>query len=300
MKAVAVADLDTGGAVSARTSPDLAVALLEGLRRMRLVDLTLSIAEDLPASWATHMPFQAKPWNWFRDEHAGPTRLLAGCGPYFTRWLLLDEHIGTHFDAPSHFIPPAGLEAADNVPAGAAATSAEQIVISQFAGRTAVIRAPWREYTAAPGTSGVIEIGAIEKWERHYRKLDRGDVVLFASGWDEHYTTQTRDRYCRDVIVTGGSSGWPAPSVEVMEALIKRGVRCAGTDAPSMGPAENGQAVHVAGLGNGMVFVEGLTGLQHLPDEGALFAFFPIKVVGGSGAPGRAIALVPHTEAVAP
>jgi kynurenine formamidase len=283
---------------------DPAAAVLAGLRGLRLVDLTLTIAEDLPAAWATHIPFQAKAWNWFRDEEAGPSRLLSGCGPYFTRWLLLDEHIGTHFDAPSHFIPPAsvpsgpsdGLGPGATIPAGAEATSAEQIGLGQLAGRAAVIRAPWARYPAAPGTSGVIGTDVIEAWERRHRRLGPGDVVLFASGWDEHYTAATRDRYCQDVIVTGRSPGWPAPSVEVMDLFVDRGIRCAGTDAPSMGPAENGQAVHVAGLGRGMVFVEGLTGLDEVPDDGALFAFFPIKVLGGSGAPGRAIALVPPTE----
>jgi kynurenine formamidase len=277
--------------------------VLDGLRGLRLVDLTLTIAEDLPAAWATHMPFQAKPWNWFRNEENGPTRLLSGCGPYFTRWLLLDEHIGTHFDAPSHFIPPAGLRPdaalpagalpAGALPAGAQATSADQIAIGQLAGRAAVIRVPWAQYPAAPGASGVIGTGPVEAWERRHRRLGPGDVVLFASGWDEHYTVSTAGRYCRDVIVTGRSPGWPAPSVQVMDLLVDRGIRCAGTDAPSMGPAENGQAVHVAGLGRGVIFVEGLTGLDGVPDEGALFAFFPIKVLGGSGAPGRAIALVP-------
>ncbi|HEY1919758.1 MAG TPA: cyclase family protein [Streptosporangiaceae bacterium] len=279
------------------TSPDPAAAVLDGLRGLSLVDLTLTIAEDLPAAWATHMPFQAKAWNWFRDDDTGPNRLLSGCGPYFTRWLLLDEHIGTHFDAPSHFIPPAGLRPDAVIPGEAEATSAEQIAVGQLAGRAAVIRVPWRQYPAAPGTSGVIGTGPIEAWERRYRRLGPGDVVLFASGWDEHYTTVTRDRYCQDVIVTGRAPGWPAPSVEVMDILIARGIRCAGTDAPSMGPAENGQAVHVAGLGRGMVFVEGLTRLDEVPDEGALFAFFPIKVLGGSGAPGRAIALVPRETA---
>jgi isatin hydrolase len=270
-----------------------AAAVLDGLRRMRMLDLTLTIAEDLPASWATHMPFQAKPWNWFRNEQAGPARLLSGCGPYFTRWLLLDEHIGTHFDAPSHFIAPPGYEVPGSA-RGAPATTAEQIPIGQLAGRAAVIRAPWKEYVTEPGTSGVISAEAVERWEQRHRRLEPGDVVLFASGWDEHYTSLARDRYCHDVIVTGRSPGWPAPSVELIEILAERGVRCAGTDAPSMGPAENGQAVHVAGLGRDMVFVEGLAGLEQVPDEGALFAFFPIKVLGGSGAPGRAVALVPH------
>jgi kynurenine formamidase len=248
---------------------------------LAMVDLTLTISENLPASWATHMPFQAKVWNWFRDED-GVAPLRSGCGPYFTRWLLLDEHIGTHFDAPSHFLDP-GLHDAPQ--------TAEAVPLERFQGQLAIIRAPWREYPAEPGCSGQIGPGGIEAWENTHGRLSSGHVVVFATGWDEHYTAGTADRYCKDVIVTGREPGWPAPSVEVVEMLSGRGVACLGTDAPSMGPAEDGRGVHVAGLGRGMAFVEGLAGLSRLPDAGSYFAFFPIKVHGGSGAPGRAIAI---------
>jgi kynurenine formamidase len=39
--------------------------------------------------------------------------------------------------------------------------------------------------------------------------------------------------------------------------------------------------------------VENLTGLAQLPPRGAIFCFLPLKIVGGSGAPGRAIAFLP-------
>ena len=37
--------------------------------------------------------------------------------------------------------------------------------------------------------------------------------------------------------------------------------------------------------------IEELVGLGQLPAVGALFIFLPLKLVGGTGAPGRAIAL---------
>lgn len=70
-------------------------------------------------------------------------------------------------------------------------------------------------------------------------------------------------------------------------------VRCVGTDAPSMGPAHDGQPVHVHGLSGGAVFVECLTGLDAVPARGARFCFLPLKVRDGTGAPGRAVAWVP-------
>jgi isatin hydrolase len=34
-----------------------------------------------------------------------------------------------------------------------------------------------------------------------------------------------------------------------------------------------------------VVFVEGLTGLRHLPARGAWFLFLPIRLAGGTGGP---------------
>jgi kynurenine formamidase len=42
------------------------------------------------------------------------------------------------------------------------------------------------------------------------------------------------------------------------------------------------------------VFIEGLTNLAALPSRGAWVCFAPLKVEGGSGAPGRAFAFVPR------
>src|SRR5690348_17451253 len=74
----------------------------------RLVDLTLLVAEELPCWWSTHMPFQHKTFNYFTDRDDQSAPLLSRSGPYQTRWMLIDEHTGTHVDAPAHFIPPPG------------------------------------------------------------------------------------------------------------------------------------------------------------------------------------------------
>jgi isatin hydrolase len=267
-----------------------AESVAAALRSCEIVDLTLTIAEDLPSAWATHMPFQVKPWNWFADVPDGLTPLLSGCGPYFTRWLLMDEHIGTHLDAPSHFVPPPGSGLPHEAAQGG--ITSEVVQLSQLCGRAAVIPTSWDAQAAPPGESTEIPPDVVRGWEQEHRELGEGDVVLFHTGWDVHYTAQTRTRYCHDVIVLKEAPGWPAPTVETIDLLLERGVRCVGTDAPSMGAAENGQPVHLRGLGSGMVYVEGLTSLGRLPADGSFFLFLPVKVRGGSGAPGRAVAMV--------
>jgi 2-polyprenyl-6-methoxyphenol hydroxylase-like FAD-dependent oxidoreductase len=77
-----------------------------------------------------------------------------------------------------------------------------------------------------------------------------------------------------------------SPDVECVSLLLDRGVRCLGTDGPSMGAAHGGAPVHVAGLGGGMVFAESLANLAAVPD-GAFFRFLPLKIARSSGGPGQ-------------
>ncbi|WP_307961815.1 hypothetical protein [Salinispora arenicola] len=88
-------------------------------------------------------------------------------------------------------------------------------------------------------------------------------------------------------------AGATEPTVEL---LLTRGVHCLGIDAPSIGPAHDPVGVHVRGLGQGMVYVECLSRARRAAPRGAWFCFLPIKVEGSTGAPGRAIALLPATE----
>ena len=261
----------------------------------RLVDLTLTLAEDLPCYWPTHMPFQHKTWNWFtthRDQHASVYN--RNSAPYATRWLAIDEHTGTHFDAPSHFVPPpdsgiAGCGAAGEI-------TVEKVGLENLMGPAAVIDV--REAVPARGRGGVSPVfgaGVIDRWEREHGRLGPGEVVLFRTSWDLRYLRGPEGAaYVHDVVVTRRVRGWPAPGEAALMLLLERGIRCMGTDAPSMGSADDGAVAHLCGLARGAVFVECLAGLDRLPPRGAWFCFLPLKVESGTGAPGRAIALIPR------
>jgi len=258
----------------------------------RLIDLTLLVAENLPCWWSTHMPFQHKTFNYFADRDDDAAPLLCRAGPYQTRWLLMDEHTGTHVDAPAHFIPPPGSGLPHAGEAGL--VTVDKVPLGQLAGPAAVIDVPADLPGAAPGVSPVIGPGLLREHERRHGPVGPGTVVLFRTGWDRHYRPGADgSRYCFDALVARSGPGWPAPEVPVMAELLDRGVRCVGTDAPSMGSAHDGAPVHVAGLSRGAVFVEALAGLAQLPPRGAYFQFTPLKVAGGTGAPGRAVAWLP-------
>lgn len=261
----------------------------------QLVDLSLVIAEDLPCYWATHMPFQHKTYNWFANRKDGSGCVINRSGPYATRWMAIDEHTGTHIDAPSHFIPPEGSGLPHAGTAGA--ITIDRVPLERHIGPAAVIDATGLTgHDCQLGESPVISAADVERWEREHGQLRPGDICLFRTGWDTWYRRGAAGTgYVHDVVVTRTVPGWPAPEVETISLLLDRGLQCVGTDAPSIGPVQGdrGQAVHVAGLGRGAVYIECLTNLARLPARGAWFCFLPINVEGGTGAPGRAVAWVP-------
>jgi len=60
----------------------------------KVVDLTTPIASDLPCVWPGHFPL-----NVVLENIWGPG------GPWKSEWKTIDEHVGTHYDAPTHFLP---------------------------------------------------------------------------------------------------------------------------------------------------------------------------------------------------
>jgi isatin hydrolase len=243
----------------------------------RVVDLSLPLAEDLPCSWPGNVPYQHKVFDWYAKG-------------FHTRWLMLAEHTGTHFDAPSHWVPPLDSGLAGAGPAGAIST--HDVPLEQLSGPAVVIDLTPSIPQAEPGTSPPIEVEALQAFEREHGRIEAGEVVLLRTDWDRRYVTGDEGRRYVSDCVAGREAAWPAPTAETVSFLVERGVRCLATDTPSVGAAEDGYPAHIAGLAHGLVYVEGLTGLAELPVRGAIFVFLPLPIRDGSGAPGRAICLV--------
>ena len=123
----------------------------------RVVDLSLVVSEELPSYWPTHLPFQHKTWCWFAELETPVGRAFGHLGPYTTRWLLMDEHTGTHFDAPRHFLPPPGSGLPNEHPLGA--VTAEHVPLEQLMGPARVMDVRDLIGTTGPGTSPEIDAG---------------------------------------------------------------------------------------------------------------------------------------------
>jgi kynurenine formamidase len=246
------------------------------VKGFRVLDLSVRIAGDVPAVWPGNPAFHVETFHSFDDPQ-----------PYLNRCLTMDEHIGTHWDAPAHFLEDhleRGLSSTDDV-------SLDRLVVP-----AAVLNATELDGDE-PGMSPRITANAVRSWEEEHGELVSGDGVLLASGWSDNYYRHFPEgrRFAEDV-VTGDAPAWPAFSDEACELLVERGVVLAGFDTPSAGAWDDVASAHRILLGHNIVVVENLIGLGGLPARGAIFIFLPLKLAGGSGAPGRAIALVPENE----
>lgn len=256
-----------------------------------VVDLTVTLSEKLPCAWPGHAPYLHKNSSWFAEVVLPTGETCQSLGPYQTNFMILDEHCGTHVDGPTHFIPPAGSGLPWAGPLGE--VSGDRLDLARLIGPAAVVDVRFLSGHTSDGFSPAITRFHLESWEGEHGSFSPGEVVLLWTDWSRFYAPGPEGRrYLQGPLVTRSSPAWPALDPEAAIFLSERGVATVGTDAPSMGAAQNGAPVHWEGLSRGMLFVEVLTNLGRLPPRGALFIFLPLKIAASTGGPGRAIALL--------
>ncbi len=273
-----------------------AVGELTG-RARRVVDLTVLLSETLPAHWGSNPPFARWTNNWFEQPTNAYGSPAAGSnGPYYSQRFVLDEHTGTQTDFPAHFVPPPDSGLPHASPMGA--VTGDKYPLDRMMGPAAVINVTDLRDAAEPGFSAPITVERIQAWESEHGPIQPGEVVLFYSGYSDAYYKPLPEgaRMTLEPLVLKTAPGWPAPTPEAVKYLFDRGVWHLGTDGASMGPVEDGQPTHLAGLQQGMSWEELLINLGELPVRGAFYVALPLKVADQSGAPTRAIALLPEGE----
>lgn len=243
-------------------------------------DLSLLVAPDLPCVWPVGM-----------TPHAVLSQQRIGPGPFHRDLIIIDEHTGTQWDAPAHFVPPPDSGVPGAGPNGL--ITGEKVPAWQFCGEACVIDVTDSVDKAPEGASFLIRPDVVIAWEKKNRPLKFGDVVLFRSDYTDRYYKQfpEGDRFVTTAL-RKDTPGWPAPTPETMEYLAERGVLTLGLDGASMGPLPDlAVATHQAGGKRGMIWIECGTNLGSLPTTGAFYAQLPAKHAGGSGGECRALAI---------
>lgn len=232
--------------------------LCEALRKARAIDLTQMLEEHIP-NYPTHSKFFHDLWGSY--WHGGRS---------LTYQLVMNEHNGTHVDAPAHFISDVKPEAHVTI---------EQVPVTRLVGRG--VRLDCR----ALKEGDYVTRDFITKWEAEHGELQAGDIVLFNFGWATYWGLRPQGkRYLED---------WPGVSMEAAEYLLSKPVAAIGVDSLSPDPpaalAKN--PIHPVVLEKQVLIIENLCNLEQLPDF-FLFLALPLKIRAGSGSPVRAVALV--------
>ncbi len=231
-------------------------------RRARIVDLTYPLSEKTP-----HWP--GPRYRPFKFE----TIASLDKDGVFSGHISMPEHIGTHLDAPNHFV--------------AGQASVDKIQPEQLVGPAAVIDV---SATVQSNPDYRLSVQDIERWEKSNGRLPEGVILLARTGWSRFWTDfekyKNQDRQ--------GVLHFPGFSREAAEFLVRqRSVKGIGIDTLSVdyGPSRDFIVHHVM-HGAGKYHLENLANLDKLPARGAFLVAAPIKIEGGSGGPARVFAFL--------
>ena len=225
--------------------------------RMPVVDLTQPIGPQT-VPWTGSEPLRSRLVSTYEE------------GRRVLRRIELDEHYGTHVDAPSHF-HPGGRHLA-------------------FARRRAELVLP--AVVRLPGGCGEDPNFAARARARSRRtsgstaRSRASSLVAACTGWDRY-----RDDAARYL---GSPPRFPGYAPDAARLLVERSVTAIAIDTLSVDRGiDTACPVHHITSPAGVWHVEGLVGLERLPPTGATVVVGVLPLVEGSGAPARVLALVP-------
>ncbi|MGC5614763.1 cyclase family protein [Georgenia sp. Z1491] len=262
--------------MTAPSRPSVLTALTEALTSgaVEIVDLTAPLADttpilELPEQFGQTARFELEEISRYDDR--GPA--------WYWNNFRTGEHTGTHFDAPNHWASGRDGQDIASVPVGALVAPA--VVLDVTA-----------EVADEPGY--IVERERVEAFAEEIGGLPRGGWLLVRSGWSSRTTQEEMINRTADGPTSPGLSVEAARWVAEDTELQGLGVETVGTDAGAAGGFDPLFPCHHFFLGNGKYGLSQLRNLDRLPETGAVVLTSPLKIVGGSGSPTRALALVEH------
>jgi kynurenine formamidase len=250
---------------------ELAVGIADG--RVEVIDLTAPLSDrtpilQLPPPFANTQGFSLQEISNFDDR--GPA--------WYWNNFSAGEHVGTHFDAPIHWI--SGRDGQD----------VSQVPPRRLIGPAAVID---KSAECAANPDFLLQVTDLQAWQQQHGPLPAGGWLLFRTGWDARAGDQA-------AFLNANESGSHTPGVSVECArwladeapIVGFGVETVGTDAGAAHSFEPAFPCHHFLLGAGKYGLTQLANLSRLPATGAVLIAAPLPIVRGSGSPARVLALV--------
>ena len=189
------------------------------------------------------------------------------------------EHGGTHLDAPIHFAQ--GRQTVDKIPLERLVGAAVVIDVSAESEKDVDYQVTVDDFT---------------RWEREHGQLPSGAIVLIRTGFSRRWPDAARYLGTAERGATGVANlHFPGLHPDAARWLVaNRSIDAIGLDTASI---DYGRSTlfesHRILYERDIPAFENLTNLDRLPATGAFVVALPMKIGGGSGAPLRAIAIVP-------
>jgi kynurenine formamidase len=252
---------------------------------MRFVDLSAPIRPsppETPEPLRTELSFSGhgEGARLIETMFGVPARLLRdGEGWATDEFTRFGTHNSTHVDAPWHY---------NSTVAGEPAQTIDELPLEWFHGPGVVL-----DMTAKEDGDPMTARETQDALDAAGHALEAGDIVLVRTGRDEFYAEP-------DYIARG-----PGVTAEATRWLWGRGVRVMGIDAWGWDAPLHIQAREALERDEEGVFwaahqvdlpysqIERLVNLGELPSTGFTVSCFPLRIVGGSAAPARVVAVVP-------
>ena len=249
--------------------------MLEGLAagRIHMIDLTTKLSPatptlELPEPFANLIDFSLEEVSAYNQP-----------GPYWKHHNIhTGEHIGTHLDAPVHWIT------------GRSGKDVAGIEPERLIGPALVLDV---SEEVAADHDFLLDIHHIRRWESEYGPIPEGGWLLIRTGWEAR-------AHDRQLFLNSDQKGPHSPGLTVECArwiaeespLSGIGVETVGIDAGAAAAQEPPFPAHHYLLGNDKYGVTSLQNLSKLPPKGAALIVAPLPIVGGTGSPARVLALI--------
>jgi kynurenine formamidase len=199
-----------------------------------------------------------------------PLRTYAEHG-YYANKLTFGEHIGTHMDAPAHFVEGAAFS--------------NELPVEQFFAPLAIIDVSER---AATDPDTQVMPDDVTAWEAEHGPLPAGALVVMYSGWESRLSDPAS-------FINMGDDGMHFPGFhpDATALLVEeRDITGIGVDTLSLDfGASQDFGTHFTLLSAGKYGLENVAALENVPRTGAVVIVGGPKVTIGSGGQSRVMAL---------
>ncbi len=241
---------------TAKTTPALSQ------RGTVLIDLSLEITNGMPAHALFPSPI-ILPYVTHDQAIAAGLGEPGDAFTYSVNYISMLEHVGTHVDAPLHI--------------GAGGASIDAVSLDWFTGKAVCL-----DLREIPDL-GDIDVDDLERAEEQAGVEIDGHIVLLCTGFHERHWPN-HEVVTMNPGLTAAASHWLADRSRV------HGVEGPSTDKAGTKEFPN----HRVCRDRGMIHYEWLVNLEQLVGKGEFqFTGYPLKWLGGTGSPVRAVAEFP-------